>query len=126
MWRKSTFLCFHYFFEFSKYLFFRVSKNNVDLGGLQTQAQTSFLTPTSYKWGYNSYKWPYNWVTGVITLFRVVITPLITGIRGPPCRKVQKYDRLKEVNQSSGAAETWFLESSLTSRLGLKWLLHQK
>ena len=40
---------------------------------------------TSYKWGYNSYKWPYNWVTGVITLFIVVITPLITA-RGPPCR----------------------------------------
>ena len=39
---------------------------------------------TSYKWSYNLYKWPYKWVTGVITLLMVVITPFITD-RGPPC-----------------------------------------
>ena len=40
--------------------------------------------PTSYKWGCNPYKWPHkNWVTGVITLLKEVITPFITGC--PPC-----------------------------------------
>ena len=44
---------------------------------------------SSYRWSCTPYKWPSKWVTGVITLPTVVITPLITG-RGPPCISISQ------------------------------------
>ena len=37
------------------------------------------------KWGYNPYEWPYKWVNRVLTLFKKVMTPFLTGDGGPPC-----------------------------------------
>ena len=37
--------------------------------------------PASYKWSYDPYKWPYKLLAGVITV-------LLTGSEGPPCRFV--------------------------------------
>ncbi len=44
---------------------------------------------SSYKWSCTPYKWPSKWVTGVITLLTLVITPLITG-RCPPCISISQ------------------------------------
>ena len=56
-------------------------------------------------------KWPSKWVTGVMTLLIMVITPFITGW-GPPCIYFQKIMlQTTQLNWSASAISTWNLES---------------
>ena len=55
-----------------------------------------------YKWSYIPYECPYKWVTGVTTSINRVITLLMTGSGGPPCR-VDEHLLLSRVSSSNFA-----------------------